>query len=295
MGANNKLFTYEFVSDYFFNFGYILLDDIYVNSKTKMQVKCPKGHVYLTRYNIFSGGGRCPHCHDDNQRCSNDTIEILVEGVGYKILLVDYPNLTIKCNNGHIYKTDFHTFKKGVRCSECQHDRQRRSIIDVISIIKYKKHELISGVYKNVHSKLLVKCENGHVRNTTLHDMIRNGGCFSCGFSQAENEIADFLLLIGVKNIIRGTRKIISPYEIDLFLPDFKIGIEFNGTYWHKMSTLKKNKPNWSIGRIKNYHSIKTNKAKRAGVTLLHIKEEDWVNKRDLIKNKIEQLITKRR
>lgn len=35
------------------------------------------------------------------------------------------------------------------------------------------------------------------------------------------------------KEILYNTRKIISPYEIDIYLPDYNIGFEYNGKYWH--------------------------------------------------------------
>lgn len=42
--------------------------------------------------------------------------------------------------------------------------------------------------------------------------------------------------LYKTKNIIYNDRKTLKPYEIDIFLPDFKIGFEYNGKFWHKNS-----------------------------------------------------------
>ena len=46
-------------------------------------------------------------------------------------------------------------------------------------------------------------------------------------------------------NILYNDRKIISPYEIDVFLPDFNLGFEYNGLGWHlnnKNDNLKQKK-----------------------------------------------------
>ena len=67
-----------------------------------------------------------------------------------------------------------------------------------------------------------------------------------------------------------NTRKVIAPLELDFYLPDFKIAIEFNGLYYHT------NKP-------KMYHLNKTEKCDQLGIQLIHIWENDWINNKDLI------------
>lgn len=92
--------------------------------------------------------------------------------------------------------------------------------------------------------------------------------------SSGQNEISNFLLEIGVYNESR--RDLIAPYEIDIFCPDFNIGIEFNGNYWHS-----------SIEKSKNYHLVKTNMAESIGIRLIHIYEYEWNNpvKKEILKS----------
>lgn len=71
-------------------------------------------------------------------------------------------------------------------------------------------------------------------------------------------------------------RVVIYPKEIDLFLPDKKIAIECNGLYWHSEVTGKKNKM---------YHLHKTLRCITNGVSLIHIFENDWYEKTDIIKS----------
>lgn len=51
--------------------------------------------------------------------------------------------------------------------------------------------------------------------------------------SYYEDEIVSLLKDLGVKNIIRNDREVLDGKEIDVYVPDSKIGIEFNGDYWH--------------------------------------------------------------
>ncbi len=99
--------------------------------------------------------------------------------------------------------------------------------------------------------------------------------------SQPEEDVARFITSLGV-DVVRNTRKIIEPQEIDIYCPDYKIAIEFNGYYWHSFSVLV------SKGRDgKNYHYDKSMAAQKAGIRLIHIYENEWDDpiKREIIKS----------
>ena len=107
---------------------------------------------------------------------------------------------------------------------------------------------------------------------------------FKPQYSKYETEIVLFLNSIGINNIKRNIKNIISPYEIDIYLPEYNIAIEFNGCYWH--STDYKNK---------NYHYNKYCLAKLKGIYLFHIFENDWIDeeKNRIIKQNIKNIIFK--
>jgi hypothetical protein len=75
-------------------------------------------------------------------------------------------------------------------------------------------------------------------------------------------------------NFIQNSKKIISPYELDIYLPDIKIAFEFNGLYWHN-----------ELNKNKNYHLNKTELCEEKGIQLIHIYEDDWLYKQDIIKS----------
>ena len=85
--------------------------------------------------------------------------------------------------------------------------------------------------------------------------------------SQYEDEIVDFLYKIGVKNIKRNDRSVLKGQEIDIYLPDYNMGIEFNGDYWH--SDIYKIDHN---GRSL-YHQNKSLLGEQCGIFLFHIFE----------------------
>ena len=62
--------------------------------------------------------------------------------------------------------------------------------------------------------------------------------------------------------------------EIDIFIPKNKFGIEFNGLFWHS-----------EIHKNRNYHLEKTKQANLEGIQLIHIWEDDWKYKKDIVKS----------
>jgi len=78
------------------------------------------------------------------------------------------------------------------------------------------------------------------------------------------------------KKIVQNTRSIISPLELDIYLPELKLAFEFNGLFWHN-----------EITKDKNYHLSKTEECEKQGIQLIHIYEDDWLYKQDIIKSMI--------
>ena len=106
-----------------------------------------------------------------------------------------------------------------------------------------------------------------------------------------ESEVLDSIKEI-VPNtvIVQHTRSIISPYEIDIYLPEYKIGFECNPTYTHNssMDAYAENdrKP---IG----YHRMKSDLAKKNGVFLFHIFGYEWTSRKEQIISMIRNILGK--
>lgn len=94
--------------------------------------------------------------------------------------------------------------------------------------------------------------------------------------SSYENIIADWLKELGIK-YVQNDKKVLDGLEIDLFLPDYNLGIEFNGIYWHS-----------SKFKNSNYHKNKFDIAKSKNVNLIQIWEDMWHKKEDVIKSIIQ-------
>lgn len=77
-------------------------------------------------------------------------------------------------------------------------------------------------------------------------------------------------------------KTLIKPLEIDIALYDINLAIEFNGLYFHSISRINDH----------NYHAYKTQKCATINYNLIHIYENIWLTKQEIIKSKLYAFIT---
>ena len=91
--------------------------------------------------------------------------------------------------------------------------------------------------------------------------------------STAQSELNEWIKSLGFDTVFND-RKTISPKELDIFIPSKNLAVEYNGVYWHD-----------SFKIDKNYHLDKTNVCESNGIQCIHIFENEWKEKPDLIKS----------
>lgn len=135
-----------------------------------------------------------------------------------------------------------------------------------------------------------MRCDKGHtftIHKNMLNDRIKlkNIICTECNiinsFSSSQIELTEYIKSLYSGDISTNIRNVING-ELDIYLPDLKLGFEFNGLYWHS-----------DIYKDKNYHLNKTNECLEKGIQLIHIWEDDWIYKRDIVKSRISNLLGK--
>ena len=96
-----------------------------------------------------------------------------------------------------------------------------------------------------------------------------------------ESEISKFLKSLDVKHSC-SNKKILGKQELDIFIQEYNLAIEFNGVYWHNELFLPL-----------DYHLKKTIKCQEKDIELIHIFEDEWVNKKEIIKSIIKNRLKK--
>jgi len=144
------------------------------------------------------------------------------------------------------------------------------------------KFELLSSVNDYVSrrvERLTFKCRSeGHIQVKSLAMLEETPVCFICHpkESKAQLEIYEFVKSLGVE-AESCNRILISPKELDVYVPDHKLAIEYNGLYFHNVKMLPDQK----------YHQKKLDLCRDKGINLLSIYEDEWRDKRPLIENMI--------
>lgn len=91
--------------------------------------------------------------------------------------------------------------------------------------------------------------------------------------STEEDEVYDFLNCVTDTKIILQDRKILNGLELDLYMPDKELAIEYCGLYWHS-----------EIYKDKYYHQTKYLKCKEKGIRLITLFQDEWRHKKDIVK-----------
>lgn len=69
-------------------------------------------------------------------------------------------------------------------------------------------------------------------------------------------------------------------YEIDIFIKELNLGFEFNGLWWHSDNF-----------KDKNYHLDKTIYFNERGIRIIHIWEDEWIHKNNILKSQIKNIL----
>ena len=67
---------------------------------------------------------------------------------------------------------------------------------------------------------------------------------------------------------------------MDIYIPSHNIAIEYDGLYWHS-----------ELHKKSNYHLNKTELCKDKGIQLIHIFEDEWLFKKDVVKSRIQNML----
>jgi hypothetical protein len=255
-------------------------------SREKVKVKCDicgkekeiRYFVYYKnykKYGIYTCSQKC--CQEKINKTNNEKY-----GCNRPIQNV---NIRKKLEEKCIEKYGVEVSSKNKDISNKSRDKRLQNLLD-----KYKNLN-INYIKEHIAN---FNCDNGkdHTFNIDfglLGNRIKRNTiiCTECNplnsYSKSGREIKfqNFIEEIYKDKLILNNNNIIGK-ELDVFLPKLKLAFEFNGLYWHN----ELYKPN-------NYHQEKTELAEKHGIKLIHIYEDDWIYKQDIVKSRILNLLGK--
>ena len=296
-------------------YDYILVPDKIV-SKQEIEIKCIKHNCNFKQLvqNHIKGFEGCKICNSLKQSKSRTkTTEQFIKEAksvwnnknNYNNVIyteADKPAQNIFCNIHNIYfNQNANQHLRGHEgCELCKSQNrsefQRKPIknfIEEANKVWNKLNLILNTDYKfdysetnYIHSqtdKIKIKC----LKHNIIFEQRPHGhlqahiGCPICkqefNSSSKEQEIIQFLKQYYFGEIVQNYRNnSLGITEIDIYLPELKIGIEFNGLYWHSTEF-----------KSRNYHIQKTINCEKNNIRLIHIFEDEWVLKKNIVKSRL--------
>lgn len=224
--------------------------------ESHITLKCPiHGNFKVKISNLMRGEYKCPKCcmiERIKQQNADDICDKISKMAHYSVI----PNkLTFK---GMDEKMEF-------RCCVCGQTFHRKPSVYFTTNLRYK----------------CPICNKNHTSDEVYNKKActYNSKCAKEASSKQENEINSYINSIGYETI-RNDRKLLGGQELDIYIPSSNVAFEVNGLYWHS-----------EIRKDNFYHLNKTKKCKLVGVNLIHIFEDEWNSKQDILKSMINHIL----
>ena len=301
MASESKMMTLE----EFINRSNEIHNGIYDYSKVKylgyynpVDIICRRHGMFRQLPSIHLMGCGCQECKREksgkSQRLTTEEFvkkALLVHGNKYDYSKVEYVNnLTNVCiicpEHGEFWQTP-NAHLSGRGCKQCGIDsasiKNKISIDDFISkanSVHNGKYDYSLVEFNNERDKVCIICPEHGKYFQTADSHLRGAGCPKCAKTSSipEYEIKTAIEeKLGIGTVEERNRTVICPYEIDLYIPSKKIGIEYNGLVWHSEK----------FKAHKNYHLNKTEMAEKNGIHLIQVFEDEFLKNKDLVIEKI--------
>lgn len=280
----------------------------YADSKTKVILICKKcGHEFEIVPASHLRRKGCPYC--EGYRVNTEKfIEKArkVHGGKYDYSKTNYVNkrtkVIITCPiHGDFLQNPHLHISNGCGCPKCGEEKVSQHLDCSYNPRKTKEQfqkdldEKFGGIYEIVgeytnnkthteiycHKKYKDGKEHGVFRSRP-DGLINGHGCPKCSHqtSSAENEIFEYIKTVYCGTVVHNNRIILRGKEIDIYLPELKIGFEYDGLIWHSED-------------YKGRYNLleKMLECEKMGIRLIHIFEDEWISKKDICKSRIKSLL----
>ena len=271
---------------------------VYQNSRTKVTITCPLHRGFEQKPTNHLQGQGCPICVPQKIKSSKKQFTEkaqVVHGDKYDYSLVKYVNnktkVQIICREHGIFEQTPNNHLSGNKCPKCKKNIMKEVITLSINefIVKAKevhgdKYDYSRVNYINSHEKIEIICKEHGSFWQKPNNHLQGQNCYKCSNngqpSKKEQELYNFIeKLITVE---QSNKTILNGKELDIYIPSKEIAIEFNGLYWHS----DKYKNN-------NYHLEKTIECQKKGIRLIHIFEDEWDNKKEILKSRLLNILSR--
>ena len=249
----------------------VLPNNVLAGGEKKYWWICPNGHSYETNMNRrTTRGNGCPYCSSHRVLEGFNDLETTHSTIATEW---DYsknggrtPNEFSKgssynawwvCPNGHSYQNTINSRCSGGGCPYCSNTKLLKGFNDLETTnpqLAKEWHPTKNGdirpcdVFEGTVSKYWWLCEHGHEWQQSPHLRSKGRGCPICS-NEIHVSFPEKVFYYYISKKIDEVQQNYNPKwnnqrNIDIYIPKYKIGIEYDGKRWHQNSEsdLLKNK-----------------------------------------------------
>lgn len=265
---------------------------VYRGCSVPVDIICPKHGIFQQKPILHIQGKGCRLCKIDQRRLPREEFirraSVIHEGKYDYALTGDFKNnqdsVVIVCPEHGEFSQKVHAHLRGIGCPECGNIKKGLSqrftkevFINKANKVHDNKYDYSKTEYVTAMVSVKIICPRHGVFEQKPYQHLIGEGCPKCGHqvSRGETELADWLEKLGFR-VMRNVKGLISNrHDLDIYLPDFKVAIEYNGLYWHSSRT----------GRSPARHLDKLLLCEKQGIRLLQFWDTEWIKKPDICKD----------
>jgi hypothetical protein len=261
----------------------------YVNSQTKCEWECAKGHRWLAKANDIQQGKWCRRCAGLDKK-SLGWAQNLASRSGGKIISTEFDGVHRKyewvCDDGHRWFATAASVQQGRWCVKCV-GLDKKSLEWLQEQADIHGGTCLSQTYSSNSDKYDWRCSSGHIWSAVANSVQQGHWCPYCARKSSKLELELFRLVklkfTDAQNRVRGllTNRL---FELDIYVPSLNKAIEFDGEFWHhsEWSTL-----NGSPAR----DARKDSECIESGIGLLRVRESRYIANKITVSNEVLQFL----
>ena len=258
--------------------------DVTVNSSKRVYWQCEKGHSWDAPINSRNSGVGCPVCSRHRLVVGvNDLASVKPELAAqwHHIKNGEFRPTDViagtdtyvwwQCEKGHEWQARINNRINGNNCPVCTGKKVLVGYNDLFTImpsLAKEWHPTLNGDLKpqdvtvGSNRKVFWKCEKGHEWQTSISHRSNGRRCPKC-FGESKTSFPEQVIFYYFNQVTTTYNRYLidSKTEVDIYLPEYKIGIEYDGAFFHK-------------GEIaEQRENRKKEKLNRLGITLIRVRE----------------------
>lgn len=265
--------------------------DNQITNRSIVIVDCAIHGQFTTRAGRFLRGFGCKKCgHQSAKRKTDSEVHhqraVELYGNKFDFSATDFSKSTINilCKKHGVLIKNRSSFLAGDGCTQCGLEKlsslNRLPVSEFIrraNLIHNNRYVYVELDYTNNCCYIPISCVTHGIFYQSVKHHLRGQGCPKCSVSSGQLAIYNFIRSVYGGEVVLNDRSVLSPYEVDVYLPDLRLGVEYHGLYYHSYAS-----PETTQQRCR--HRDKAILA-LGNIRLVQILESEWLQKEQLVKS----------